>query len=69
MGASSSKDGPTMKAVIRGGKPPIAFHAEYPAPMTGADVQPGKDQVLIKISAAAINPADYKAPKVRPADL
>ena len=57
MGASSSKDGSTMKAVIRGGKPPIAFHTDYPAP---EGPHPNKDEVLVKISAAAINPADYK---------
>merc|ERR1711871_1888323 len=46
-----------MRAVVRGGGGQLNYVEDWDTP--GA---PGAGQVLLKVSAAGINPVDYKAP-------
>ena len=60
MGSSqSAPPGDKMRAVIRGGKPDMAYNAAYAAPPA-----PGKNEVRLRVRAAGINPVDYKVSKM-----
>jgi NADPH:quinone reductase-like Zn-dependent oxidoreductase len=48
-----------MRAVLREGS--MAFKSDYPVP---SQLKPGSEEVLVKVRGAAINPADFKAPKM-----
>ena len=56
---SSDISGPIMKACLRTSNGPT-FTDQHPKP-TGS---PGSGELLVKIKAAAINPVDYKVPKL-----
>jgi NADPH:quinone reductase-like Zn-dependent oxidoreductase len=58
MGNQQTKAQETMSAYVR--ESTLTYRTDYPQPDTKLE----PDQVCLRILAAAINPADYKAPKI-----